>query len=133
MKGMRPIRHVSFIILGLWFAGATSHSFAQGDFYEGKTIRIIVGLAAGGGYDVYARTIARHMGKHIPGSPAISVDNMTGAGQLARGQSSLQSGQARRADDRPFYRRAVPAPTAGQTGHRIRCAQIRIHRHADAG
>src|SRR3989441_7829170 len=51
-------------------------------FYEGKTLRIIVGLAAGGGFDAYARVIARHMGKHIPGSPTIIVENMTGAGSL---------------------------------------------------
>jgi tripartite-type tricarboxylate transporter receptor subunit TctC len=70
-----------FVILML-LAGATGTVFAQGNFYEGKTIRIIVGLAAGGGYDVYARTIARHMGKHIPGNPAIVVENMTGAGSL---------------------------------------------------
>ena len=50
------------------------------DFYKGKTIRIIVGFAAGGGFDVYARTIARHMPKHLPGHPSMIVDNMTGAG-----------------------------------------------------
>jgi tripartite-type tricarboxylate transporter receptor subunit TctC len=52
----------------------------QEPFYRGKTIRIIVGASAGGGYDTYSRTIARHMGKHIPGNPAIVVDNMPGAG-----------------------------------------------------
>lgn len=51
-------------------------------FYEGKTVRIIVGLAPGGGFDTYARTIARHLGKHIAGNPAIIVDNMPGAGSL---------------------------------------------------
>lgn len=50
------------------------------DFYRGKNIRIIVGFAAGGGFDAYARAIARHMGRHIPGNPSIIVDNMTGAG-----------------------------------------------------
>jgi tripartite-type tricarboxylate transporter receptor subunit TctC len=55
---------------------------AQTNFYQGKTVRIIVGLAPGGGYDVYARTIARHMGKHIPGHPSLVVDNMTGAGSI---------------------------------------------------
>lgn len=49
-------------------------------FYEGKTIRIIVGLSPGGGFDTYARVIARHMGKHIPGNPTIFVENMAGAG-----------------------------------------------------
>jgi tripartite-type tricarboxylate transporter receptor subunit TctC len=52
------------------------------DFYKGKTIRLVVGQAAGGGYDLSARTIARHMGKHIPGNPTIVVENMTGAGSL---------------------------------------------------
>lgn len=45
-------------------------------------MRIVVGLAAGGGYDLYARTLARHLGKHIPGNPAIVVENMTGAGSI---------------------------------------------------
>src|SRR5919109_3470174 len=52
------------------------------NFYAGKTIRVTVGLAPGGGYDTYARAIARHMAKHIPGNPSIVVDNMTGAGSL---------------------------------------------------
>lgn len=52
------------------------------DFYKDKTIRIIVGFAAGGGFDTYARIISRHMGKHIPGNPAIIVENMGGAGSL---------------------------------------------------
>jgi len=51
-------------------------------FYEGKTIRIIVGTAPGGGYDTYTRVIARHFGKYIPGNPTIIVDNMPGAGGL---------------------------------------------------
>jgi tripartite-type tricarboxylate transporter receptor subunit TctC len=58
-------------------AQATTH-----EFYKGKTIRIIVSAAAGGGFDTYSRTIARHMGKHIPGSPNLIVENMTGAGGI---------------------------------------------------
>jgi tripartite-type tricarboxylate transporter receptor subunit TctC len=52
------------------------------EFYKGKTIRFVVGLAPGGGYDLSARTLGRHMGKHIPGNPTIVVENMTGAGSL---------------------------------------------------
>ena len=52
------------------------------DFYQDKTIRFIVGQAAGGGYDRYTRTIARFIGKHVPGTPTTIVDNMTGAGSL---------------------------------------------------
>jgi tripartite-type tricarboxylate transporter receptor subunit TctC len=52
------------------------------DFYRGKTVTLIVGYSSGGGYDTYTRILARHLGKHIPGSPAIVVQNMPGAGSL---------------------------------------------------
>ena len=55
---------------------------AVADFYRGKTVRIIVGFSAGGGYDQYSRLIARHMSKYIPGNPAVIVDNMPGAGSI---------------------------------------------------
>src|SRR5947207_15785737 len=55
---------------------------AQEPFYQGKTVRVIVGASAGGGYDTYSRTIARHMGKYIPGNPTFVVENMPGAGFL---------------------------------------------------
>jgi tripartite-type tricarboxylate transporter receptor subunit TctC len=53
------------------------------EFYFGKTVRLVVGYAPGGGYDFYARLVARYMGKHIPGNPAFVVENMPGAGSLA--------------------------------------------------
>jgi tripartite-type tricarboxylate transporter receptor subunit TctC len=52
------------------------------DFYDGKTLRFVVGSAPGGGYDTYTRMIARHIGRHIPGNPATVVENMDGAGGL---------------------------------------------------
>jgi len=55
---------------------------AQESFYQGKTMRIIVGAPPGGGFDAYARMISRHMGKYIPGNPTIIVDNMPGAGMM---------------------------------------------------
>jgi tripartite-type tricarboxylate transporter receptor subunit TctC len=58
------------------------HAAPQEPFYKGKVIRMIVGLSAGGGFDAYARAIARHMPKHIPGNPGTVVENMTGAGSL---------------------------------------------------
>jgi tripartite-type tricarboxylate transporter receptor subunit TctC len=50
------------------------------DFYAGKTIDMVIGAAPGGGYDIYSRTIARHLGRHIPGQPTIVPKNMPGAG-----------------------------------------------------
>jgi tripartite-type tricarboxylate transporter receptor subunit TctC len=61
---------------------ASSASAQAQSFYEGKTLRIVVGFAAGGGFDTYARLFSRHMGKYIPGNPTIIVDNMPGAGSL---------------------------------------------------
>lgn len=49
------------------------------DFYKGKTVSIVVGHQAGTGFDVYARVLQRHIGKHIPGNPTVIVQNMTGA------------------------------------------------------
>jgi tripartite-type tricarboxylate transporter receptor subunit TctC len=70
------------IVFGLVLTATSGHRAIAEDFYKGKTIRFVVGQAAGGGYDLAARTIGRHMGKHIPGNPAIVVENMTGAGSL---------------------------------------------------
>ena len=51
-------------------------------FYKGKTVSLVVSSSAGGGYDLLARTVARHLPKHIPGSPTIAVRNMPGAGGI---------------------------------------------------
>jgi tripartite-type tricarboxylate transporter receptor subunit TctC len=69
----------------VWAAASAKPGFdekAVADFYRGKTIRIVVGFSAGGGYDQYSRLIARHLSKYIPGNPAIIVDNMAGAGSI---------------------------------------------------
>ena len=52
------------------------------DFYTGKTINLYIGYSAGGGYDIYARLLARHYGKQIPGKPTVVAQNMPGAGSL---------------------------------------------------
>lgn len=57
-------------------------SFAQTPYYQGKTIRLVIGSTTGGGYDLWARLLARHLGKHIPGKPDIIVQNMPGAGSV---------------------------------------------------
>lgn len=52
------------------------------EFYKGKTLQMLIGFQAGTGYDTYARTLARHIGKHLPGNPTVVPSNMTGAGGL---------------------------------------------------
>src|SRR6266498_4648931 len=58
------------------------HAQSLADFYKGKTIDLYIGYSAGGGYDVYARALARHMTRFIPGNPTIVPKNMPGAGSL---------------------------------------------------
>src|SRR4051794_22358899 len=66
--------------LSLAGQGAAAQSVA--DFYKGRTVNVIVGFGPGGGYDLYARTLSRHLGHHIPGNPNVVVQNMDGAGSV---------------------------------------------------
>ena len=58
------------------------HAQSPADFYKGKTVDLMIGYSVGGGYDVYARLIARYLGRHIPGNPTVTPKNMDGAGSL---------------------------------------------------
>jgi len=62
--------------------GSMARAQSPADFYKGKTVEFYIGYSVGGGYDLYARTIARHIGKHIPGNPTVVPKNMEGAGSL---------------------------------------------------
>jgi tripartite-type tricarboxylate transporter receptor subunit TctC len=68
-------------------AAATAADDSVADFYKGKTITILVGSTPGGGYDGDARLVARNIGRHIPGNPAVIVQNMPGARGLAAANS----------------------------------------------
>ena len=77
---MLTTRSVPLIALALAsMAAAPAHA---DDFYKGKTFTIVAGFSPGGGFDLYARALARHLGKHIPGNPNIIVQNQPGAGSL---------------------------------------------------
>src|SRR5262245_35472885 len=73
-------------VLGLVCIGISSLSnvgtarAAPADFFQGKQLELIVGSAVGGGYDAYARFLARHLGRFVPGNPLVVVKNMPGAG-----------------------------------------------------
>ena len=59
-----------------------AHAQSVSDFYKGKNVDLYIGYSVGGGYDLYARLLARHLGKHIPGNPTVLPRNMEGAGSL---------------------------------------------------
>jgi tripartite-type tricarboxylate transporter receptor subunit TctC len=75
-------RRSAAILAFLAIVMSQARADAVADFYRGKLIKVVVGFGSGGGYDVYARLLARHFGKHIPGNPTFVVQNMPGAGGL---------------------------------------------------
>src|SRR6266545_7617363 len=89
MRQRQPWILAFLLLLGYgasgWAAQPGSPSYdekAVANFYRNKTLRIIVGFTAGGGYDQYSRLIGRHLSKYIPGNPNVIVDNMAGAGSI---------------------------------------------------
>jgi tripartite-type tricarboxylate transporter receptor subunit TctC len=79
VNAVRLIAILGALALG---ASASAHADDIAKFYAGKSLHLVIGYAPGGGYDLYARTLARHIGRHIPGNPSIVVQNMPGAGSL---------------------------------------------------
>src|SRR5438445_575187 len=77
------------------------------DFYKDKQINLIVGYGTSGGYDVYARLVGRHIGRHIPGNPAVVVQNMPGAGSL-RAVNYLYNSAPRDGTTIALFARNVP-------------------------
>jgi tripartite-type tricarboxylate transporter receptor subunit TctC len=78
---MRARLVLSLIALVLPLA-ADARADPVAEFFRGRNVTLIIGYSAGGGYDAYARTVARHLGRHIPGNPAVIPQNMPGAGSL---------------------------------------------------
>ena len=76
------MRRIGVALAALIFIGAGARADEVADFYKGRQVSVIVGYGTGGGYDVYGRLLARHLGRHIPGTPHVVVQNMPGAGSL---------------------------------------------------
>jgi tripartite-type tricarboxylate transporter receptor subunit TctC len=79
MRSKLPMRSFTAISLSLLFTGATPLA-AQPDALAGKAVQMIIGFGPGGGYDLWGRTVGRHIGKHLPGNPNVVPQNMPGAG-----------------------------------------------------
>src|SRR5260370_8371964 len=83
IRRRRPQAIAVAVAAAVCMAAAPAHAAETADaFYAGKTIRLLVGFGPGGGYDLYARTLGRFLGRHLAGEPAIVVQNMPGAGSL---------------------------------------------------
>lgn len=79
---VRRTAAVTAILLLLGACGGNGDGADVADHFTDETVTIIVGSSPGGGFDTYARLVARHMGEHIPGQPNVIVENMPGAGHL---------------------------------------------------
>jgi tripartite-type tricarboxylate transporter receptor subunit TctC len=99
------MRRAPLALTVLLVAGATAQAQDVASFYAGKTIRLVVGVDVGSGYDVNARLLARHMGAHIPGNPAFIVQNQPGAGSVTMTSQLYAAG--------PFDGTAIGAAFAG--------------------
>src|SRR5262249_7971821 len=96
MKTARlSILAAALAIAGLIIFVAVAPAQSAAEFYRGKSIELDIGYSVGGGYDLYARLIARRLGQHVPGNPTVMPKNMEGAGSLRR-QLPLCGGAARR-------------------------------------
>ena len=82
MKNFLRLLCPAALLGALCVSVTAAHAQSVEDFYKNKSISLVVGFSVGGGYDLYARHLARHMGKHIPGKPSIVPQNMAGAGSL---------------------------------------------------
>jgi tripartite-type tricarboxylate transporter receptor subunit TctC len=76
------IRAATGLLVAFVLTLSQARADAVSDFYKGKTVTFIVGYGTGGGYDVFARLLARYLGKYIPGNPSVVVQNMPGAGSM---------------------------------------------------
>src|ERR1700716_2424933 len=84
MPGISPgmTRRGVVLLAALAFAAAPARAESVEDFYRGKSITLAIGYSVGGGYDLYGRLLARHIGKYIPGQPAVGPQNREGAGSM---------------------------------------------------
>ena len=79
-KAVAVLTLVSLLALGV--PATRSYADPVADFYRGKTVNVLIGVGVGGEYDLQARMVARHLGRHIPGSPTVVPQNMIGAGGI---------------------------------------------------
>ncbi len=102
-------------------------------FYEGKIVRVTVGFSAGGGFDLWARVVARHLGRNIPGQSHGHRGEHHRSGRPHPDEQALQGDQAGRTDHRPHQRRTYPEPDDGPAGVRLRQPEVHLHRRRQQG
>jgi tripartite-type tricarboxylate transporter receptor subunit TctC len=123
-------RHTGWVRAGLLAVVSLAHFIPLAaaeespGFFAGRQLRIIVGTGAGRGYDTYARLVARHLGKHVPGHPTFVVENMPGASGI-RAINYLYAAAPNDGTVIATFNNAIPFYQAvGQPGIRFKAEQL---------
>ena len=114
----RPTLFAALVIASLIIAGAMPAA-AQTDTLAGKTVQMIIGFGPGGGYDLWGRTVARHIGKHLPGKPNVVPQNMPGAGSFTAASYIFNIAPKDGSALGIIARDAALGPLSGATGARF--------------
>jgi tripartite-type tricarboxylate transporter receptor subunit TctC len=109
---------VSLLVLGVHAAGA------QADVFAGKTVHMIIGFGPGGGYDLWGRTVGRHIGKHLPGKPNVVPQNMPGAGSFVATSHIYHAAPKDGTALGIIARDAALGPLTGATGARFDATRL---------
>ena len=101
------------------------------DFYHGKDLRLIVSASVGGGYDIYARTVAKYLGRHLPGNPTIVPQNMPAGGGLAAANHIYNIADKDGSVIAAIQNTVPFEPFFGNKQAQFDADEIRLARHAD--
>src|SRR5262249_57141638 len=112
----------------LSLAPPAAHAHSPAEFYKGRNVELYIGYSVGGAYDLYARVLARHLGKHIPGSPTIVPKNMEGAGSLRLANYLYAAAPSDGTVIGATSRGAAFDPLLGEAGARVRCFKVFLDR-----
>jgi tripartite-type tricarboxylate transporter receptor subunit TctC len=105
-------------------AGSPASAQAPTGYYAGKTVQMIIGFGPGGGYDLWARTVARHISKHLPGNPTVVSQNMPGAGSFSAAAHIYSAAPKDGTVIGIIARDAPLGPLTGQAGARFDATKI---------
>ena len=117
------------LLAGVVMLASAMPALAQAPFYQDKKVTMVIGSSAGGGYDLYARIVSRHLSKHIPGNPAVIVSNMGGAGShVAAAYIANSAPKGRHPHRGALHGRRHRAAVHGQEAGDPQPAGVQLHR-----
>ena len=120
---IKPTLLAALVVASL--AGASAKpAAAQADLLSGKTVQMIIGFGPGGGYDLWARTLGRHIGRHLPGNPNVLPQNMPGAGSYTAASYIFNIAPKDGTALGIIARDAVLGPLTGATGARFDATKL---------